>query len=108
MRRYFPTVAFAAWTISVGAVIYAVATVWSVDTDSIAPRTAVITEDSPGWDALRMGNRAGIVGGVLVVAVDDMPADPYDRCMYLLSISGRLGGLPYDTAMLCEPIKENR
>ena len=100
-----------AWLVTVtiaGGMAFYVGGAIANQSGTMYPRTFITTEDSTGWDALRMGNRAGVVDGVLVVAVDDMPTDPYDRCMYLLAISERLGGLPYDTAMLCEPIGENR
>ena len=108
MRTPMP---FWAWLVTMGTVgvmAYYVGGAVANRGGTMHPRTFIITEDSNGWDALRMGNRAGVVDGVLVVAVDDMPTDPYDRCMYLLAISERLGGLPYDTAELCEPIRENR
>lgn len=67
---------------------------------------AVITEDDPGWDCVRQGNRTCRIRGVLVTSIDDMPSDPFARCVFLMDIPGRIDpdGLTYaDT--VCEPIR---
>ena len=66
-----------------------------------------VTEDSPGWDCLRQGNVTCRIDGVLATSIDDLPTDPYDRCLYLLGISERVGGIGYDDSM-CETIREER
>lgn len=65
------------------------------------------SEEDPRWDCLTMGNRACRIDGHLVVNIDDMPEEPYARCLYLLDISSRLGGIEY-TPENCALIGENR
>lgn len=74
---------------------------------TISSTPAVVTEDMPEWDCLTMGNRACVIRGHLVVNIDDMPTDPYERCEYLLGISARLGGIDY-TPEVCAGVAENR
>lgn len=65
------------------------------------------SEDSPGWDCTRQGNRTCRIDGVLMTSIDDLPADPFARCVYLLDIGRRIDpdALTYvDT--VCEPIRE--
>ncbi len=61
----------------------------------------------PEWDCVRMGNRTCRIGGVLMTSIDDMPSDPFARCVYLMDIPRRIDpdGLTYvDT--VCEPIRQ--
>lgn len=73
-----------------------------------APSGVVITEDMPGWDCLRMGNRTCRVGGVLMTSIEDMPppSDPYGQCLYALEIPSRVGGVEFSTEM-CSPVVSN-
>lgn len=75
-------------------------------TIALAANGPAVSEDSLGWDCLRQGNVTCRIDGVLVTSIDDMPTDPYDRCVYLLGISERVGGIGY--ANVCDSIGENR
>lgn len=71
-----------------------------------ALRAPAVTEDSPGWDCLRQGNVTCRIDGVLVTSLEGMPDDPYGRCVFLLGISERVGGMAF--TVCDEKIWENQ
>lgn len=66
-----------------------------------------ITRQPDGIDCLRSGQAVCMVDGVMVANLRDLPTDPYDRCLYLLSLSTLSGGVDM-AAQTCETIEENR
>ena len=60
-----------------------------------------------GMDCLHSGQTVCVVDGVMVANMRDLPADPYDRCLYLLSLSTLSGGVDM-AAETCETIEESR
>lgn len=75
---------------------------------ALASSRPAMSEDSAGWDCLRQGNVTCRIDGVLVTSIDDMPSDPYERCVYLLGISERVGGIGYADEICIVPIWDNR
>lgn len=74
----------------------------------LAIATVVNANRSPdGIDCLRSGQTVCMVDGVMVANLRDLPTDPYDRCLYLLSLSTLSGGVDM-AAETCETIEENR
>ena len=100
-----------AYTLAIGGILgFTFSTVvpyperFKVTSDRSVP---AITEDSPGWDGLRQGNRTAQIDGVLVTSLEGMPppSDPYGRCVWLLSLPERL--LEPSLTPVCESIREN-
>lgn len=64
--------------------------------------------DRPDTGCLAEGVGVCMVNGFPVASLRDMPADPYDRCLFLLSVSSQYGGVEYDGSRVCEEVGENR
>lgn len=67
----------------------------------------VVTSRTDGTDCLQSGYAVCVVDGVTVANLTDLPVDPYDRCLFLLSLSVQTGGIDM-AAETCETIEENR
>jgi hypothetical protein len=85
-----------------------VATIGATSVPSVPVASVpAMSEDSPGWDCLRQGNVTCRIDGVLVTSIEGMPDDPYLRCVFLLGISARVGGVDYSDDV-CTPIAGQR
>lgn len=66
-----------------------------------------VSASAPDTRCLADGVGVCQVGGYPVANLRDMPADPYDRCLFLLSVSSQYGGVEYGPEV-CDVIGGNR